>query len=121
MIVDTLKSKHAYREQLSFEELRAIGARPKAHAGNKIWILNPGKGEPLPRITFFFPIPHIMHLLADVSVPRFANGHNARLLIPTENDAAIRAIAEYVEERTGLDFDPLAAKVSRVDFAIDIQ
>src|SRR5436190_754680 len=73
------------------------------------------------RITFFFPIPGIMHLLADVSVPRFANGHNARLLNPSENDAAIRAIAEFVEERTGFDFDPMTAKVSKVDFAIDIQ
>ncbi|HMQ04879.1 MAG TPA: hypothetical protein PKD26_13245 [Pyrinomonadaceae bacterium] len=61
-----------------------------------------------------------MHLLAEVSVPRFANRHNARLLNPTENDAAIRAIALNIEERTGLDFDPMSAKVSKVDFAVDI-
>jgi hypothetical protein len=121
MIIDTLRTKHSYREQLSFDELRAIGAKLKAHSDNKVWLLNPLKGEPLPRITFFFPIPTIMHLLAEVSVPRFANGHNARLLNPAENDAAIRAIAEYVEERTGLDFDPMTAKVNKVDFAIDIQ
>ncbi|MEQ1642054.1 MAG: phage/plasmid replication protein [Pyrinomonadaceae bacterium] len=121
MIVDTLRTKHSYREPLSFEELRAIGAKLKVHSDNKVWILNPAKGDPLPRITFYFPIPTIMHLLAEVSVPRFANGHNARLLDPTENDAAIRAIADYVEERTGLDFDPMSAKVSRADFSIDIQ
>lgn len=121
MIVDTLRTKHSYREPMPYEELRAMGAKLKAYSDNKVWTLNPSKGDPLPRITFFFPIPTIMHLLADVSVPRFANGHNARLLNPAENEAAIRAIAEYVEERTGLDFDPLTAKVSRVDFAVDIQ
>lgn len=121
MIVDSLRIKHSYREFLSFDELRAIDAKPKLKSDHKVWILNPKKGEPLPRITFFFPIPNIMHVLAEVSVPRFANGHNARLLNPAENDAAIRAIAEFVEERTGLDFDPMTAKVSRVDFAIDIQ
>jgi hypothetical protein len=121
MIVDTLRSKHSYREVLSIDELRTIGARRKQNSDGRVWTLNPIKGSPLPRITFFIPIPNIMHLISEVSVPRFVNGHNARLLNPAENDAAIRAIAGFVEDRTGLDFDPMTAKVSKVDFAIDIQ
>lgn len=120
-MLDTLRTKHSYRNLLSYDRLRAIGARPKANADYPVWTLNPKKGEPKPRITFLFPLRNIMHLLAEVSVPRFVNGHNARLLTPAENDAAIRAIAEYVEERTHLDFDPMTAKVSKVDFAVDIQ
>ena len=121
MIVDTLKSRHRYRPALSNDELLAIGARRIGNSEFPVWTINPKKGEPLPRITFLFPPSNFMYLTAEVSVPRFANGHNARLLNPAENDAAIEAIAEFVEERTGLDFDPFTATVSRVDYAIDIQ
>ena len=119
MIVDTLKTKHIYRPILTNDELRALGARHKSKTDFPVWTLNPRKGEPFPRITFLFPPTNFMHLTAEVSVPRFANGHNARLLNPSENDAAIRAIAKNVEERTGLDFDPMTPKVCREDFAID--
>jgi hypothetical protein len=116
---DTIRIKH-YRKVLENYDFQKTWIKLSDIRGIT-WINNPRNNEPLPRLSIFQTPDNVWHITAEVSLPRLLFGHNARL--PNEHQVfeGLKIIGEYVEEKSGLSFDPFSAIVSRVDFTVDIQ
>ena len=83
------------------------------------WVFNQKKIENKPKLTLYCDPIGIWHLSADVSLPKFLFGHNARLPNEAEVFEGLVKIGKYVESKSSLDFDPFSARVWRVDFTKD--
>ncbi len=116
-MLDSIKIKQFCRklENSDFQKTwRKLSSR-----NSETWINNPKKNEPLPRLSIFQTPDHFWHITAEVSLPRLLFGHNARLPNEYETFEGLKIIGEYVQEKSGLPFDPFSAIASRVDFTLD--
>lgn len=117
-MLDTVGTKHIYRLLQSDDFLdgwRFLSKKPKP-----TWTLNAKGSNTLPNLTMLTTPDGFYHLYAQVSLPKFLLGHNSQLLSQTEVFEGLKMVAQYAEEKTGLPYDPLGAKVSLVHFARDI-
>jgi II/X family phage/plasmid replication protein len=116
---DTIKIKHFCKvlENYDFQH----SWKKLSNFNGETWINNPKNKEPFPRLSIFRTPDNFWHITAEVSLPRLLFGHNARLPNQHETFEGLKIIGEYVEEKSGLPFDPFSAIVSRVDFTLDIQ
>jgi len=92
-----------------------------SRARNPTWILNTKGTKTLPNLTIIQTPDEIYHLQAQVSLPKFLFGHNARLPNQSEVNHGLALMAEYIEEASGLPFDLEMALVYLVHFALDMQ
>ncbi len=119
-MIDTVSLKHVVSPPLSEDHLRDIGAvEPYGKRRHRAFVINP-VGSYGPAITFANTPNGVQHCFATVSVPKFIHGHNAEL--PKDQLTAfgsIFGVCDYVEQRTGIPFDPLTATVTEAHFAKD--
>lgn len=115
---DSIKLKHYFStlKNLSFKE----NMIPVRSAKGETWVLNSKTPENFPNLTMLYqPQSRIWHLSADVSLPKFLFGHNAQMPNQSEINKGLSLITEYVESKTGLEFDAFSARVNRVDYFRD--
>jgi hypothetical protein len=98
--------------------LLALGfSTPCGHAlESSKWVKNPPKGSNLPRLTWSFYDGGKAWLSAEVSMGKFVNGTNVRMLTESEQQRGIRDLSAFVSEAADVDFDVDTALVGRVDY-----
>lgn len=118
-MLDTLQVKHFFRRPFSDDHLLEIGSKQIRRGNLKTFALNPEKNSPLPKITFTFPPNALMHVSAGCSIPKLMFGHNAVLPNQDEVNEGLQCLCDYVEARTGLQFEAETATVSQIHYAKD--
>jgi hypothetical protein len=116
---DTIKIKHCLKVLENYDFQKTW--KKLSDIRGITWINNPKNKKTLPRLSIFQTPDNVWHITAEVSLPRLLFGHNARLPNEHETFEGLKIIGEYVEEKSGLPFNPFSATVSRVDFTLDIQ
>ncbi|MGC2238639.1 MAG: phage/plasmid replication protein [Pyrinomonadaceae bacterium] len=117
-MLDTVGMKH-YFPILPCDDFKNTW-RYLSNARNRTWIHNDKGSKTLPNLTMVLTPNGIWHFSAQVSLPKFLFGHNARLPTQTEVNNGLQLMAEYSEEKSGLPFDAETATVSLIHYAMDI-
>ena len=117
-MIDTIQIKHFYRAR--FDEGFLNRWHFLSNRRNPTWTLNAKGAGTLPGLTMINTPDGIVHLSAEVSLPKMVFGHNARLPNQAEVSEGLQMIGEYIEAECGLPFDVPTATVSLVHFAKDI-
>lgn len=117
-MLDTLGTKHFFRTLPC--EYAKENWRQLKRAKNTTWVFNEKSEKTLPNLTLINTPDDIWHLSAQVSLPKYLFGHNARLPNQAEVNHGLQMIAEYVQEKSRLPFDADTATVSLIHYAYDV-
>ncbi len=122
-MIDTVSLGKWVEVNLTDIELTKIGwiRMPSSHNGlNKKFILNGVRNSYSPRLTLTQNIQWKWYLRAEVSIPSWLFGTNAKL--PNQKDiySFLENLSDYVSEKGKISFDAFSAKVRRVDFTKDL-
>lgn len=117
-MLDTVGTKHFFRilPNEDFKKSWRFLSRKK----NPTWIFNEKSKKTLPNLTIVHTPNDIWHLSAQVSLPKYLFGHNAKLPNQAEVNHGLQLIAQYVEEKSKLPFDAMTATVYLTHYAYDV-
>jgi hypothetical protein len=117
-MLDTVGIKHYFRYLP--KEFIWNNWQKKYEANNPTWILNEKSEVTLPNLTLVKTPNNFWHLSAQVSLPKFIFGHNAKLPTQNEVNQGLERLGEYVEKKSGLNFNVETATVYLIHFTYDI-
>ncbi len=117
--VDTMKLATALPVRFEPKQLLEQGFSRGNGEFDKKYFYN-SKDKIQPSLTVAKDLPGRWRLYINANIPKLVHGNN--LILPSESDipAALDSITTYVVAKSGLDFDVLKAKVTRIDYAINL-
>jgi hypothetical protein len=121
--LDTVALNHTYLALPPVEEFLSKEWRknPVAPPGKLAkYVLRVPKKSGLPRLTLSQTPDYKWHLSVEVSLAAWIRDSNIVLANMEEITDCLIKLTEYVQQKSGLEFDAFTAKVSRMDIAGDI-
>ena len=120
-MLDTVALKRNYKILPSETFLLEKGWKRGNNPRFQTWHKNSNDGSIKPRLTLSITPDSIVHLQAEVSLPKMIFGQNVRLPNEVEVKNCLEQISDYVESESGYKFDAQTALVRRVDYTRDYQ